>query len=330
MNEKQLFSAPEGWKKIIRWVFSKWTRNITSLTVAIYILGFLVVNAHLSQYGIFDVKFGNVQYLYGGGIFVVYLAVYYFFSGRLVIASLQKLQSGIYTYVKYKGVHALGLFSWLNALDLFLTLVLMACLGSSLFSSVAFSNPPPSIFLGCIMGVFLIHFSFIQRFKCRYPKICAATGVLIKIPTAFFFFHITGDWKSSAFGIFLSFLPISIYLNLLSEGIEISQPIIKDKKYIGLYTVLFLLILALSFGGIFYGEIQRNLGGGQPLYADIQIREEYLSLFPNRGNSTSLTRVKIVHTADKHIYIDENGEIIRIPDSSIIGVKIKDKPDKED
>ena len=151
--------------------------------------------------------------------------------------------------------------------------------------------------------------------------------VTLMIPSVFVFFSTMVDFNLLM--ILIIFMPICLYLNIASESIEKGVSNILTGN-IAIFTFVFVLISAISFGMALYGQIPRHLGGGQPFYADIHIRKESVSLFSDRKTSTFLTGVKIIHTTDKYVFIDENGEIIRVPDYSILGMKIKGKPDKED
>lgn len=326
MVEKQSSSTFESWKKIAIWISKNWARNLAGLTAAVYILGFLVVNANLSQYGIYDLEFGNARYVFGGCVFVAYLVMYYLFGGHLVISITNTLESGIISYIRRKGDNFDSkMFAFSHFVDLITDIVFLSCLGASLFSIWFFSISLDPLYMGCLVVVFLIDRSVISKFEHRYPKSCAMVGATIKVPAVYFFFHVMSDWKLGA--IFWSYVFITFIANFFSEIIEKSRVAKNQIIHRGIFTVLMLLFLALSFGKMFYGEIPRNMGGGKPLYADVKIREEYASLFPNRENSTLLPGVKIVHITGKHLFIEENGEVIRVPDHSIVGIKTRPPED---
>jgi len=327
MFEKQLFPAPKGWKRITIWIFRNWFGSLAGLTAAVYILGFLVVNFHLSQYGIYDFEFGDAHYVYGGGMFAVYLLIYLCSSGRLVISLSGKMKLGILSYIiSREDTRALKAFAYMRFADILAGIVFGSCVGAFLFSGIFLSTPLDSAFGGFAVTVILIDYLLISKHESRYPKICAMTGVIIKIIAICVFFYGIGDSKLGA--IFWSYFLISCFFDIYSDIIEKKQGATSLKELMGIFTVFMTLIWAIYFGEAFYGEIPRSMGGGKPLYADVQIKEEFTSLFPDRKDPKHLFGVKIVHITDKHIFIEEDGEIIRIPDHSIMGIKTK--PSKDD
>ncbi len=322
MIEKQLFSAPESWKNTIKWVFQTWTRGLASLTVAVYVLGFVVVHSHLSQYGVYDFEFGNIRYLYGGGIFIFYLTIGYLTAGRACIAMIKYYDSGTNSYIKYRGIN-LGLivFALMRMVNASVGVAFNLCLASVIFYSFFLPSQINFIYYACVTGAFIIDYFVILRVEHRWQKICEAISIVVKFPAVFIFFYTMSDWNLGF--VFFFYAAVVFYLSLVSETIEKNKKEGTNVAYTGIFTILMVLVLATSFGRILYGEIPRSFGGGQPLHADIQIREEYSSMFPSRKNSTSIDRVKIIHITDKYIYIEENGEIVRVPDYSIIGMKHK-------
>ena len=328
MTEKQLFSAPEGWKKIIKWGFRKWTRTFPALTAISYIFGFLVVNAYLSQYHIYDIEFGNVRYLYSGVAFIIYLVVSYLPAGLVVVSIIGDIDSGKCSYIKHQGIdYGLVIFVLIIIFESYVRIAFLACFGAAVFASITSISKINSWYFGSVIAAFIINCLFILNLEDRYPKICKLTKIIIMIPSVFIFFNTMINFN--LFMILISSFLIFWYLNVVSKLIEEkgTSNILTGNTITP--TVLIVLYFTITFGTVLYGDIPRHLGGGQPFYADIHIREGSASLFSDRKTSTFLTGVKIIHTTDKHVFIDENGEIIRIPDYSIVGMKMKGKVDKE-
>ena len=53
----------------------------------VYCTGFLVINAYLSKYGVFNFELANLHYLIAGVLFVAFLFFWYMLAGRSTIFS---------------------------------------------------------------------------------------------------------------------------------------------------------------------------------------------------------------------------------------------------
>jgi len=77
----------------------------SGILAAVYLCGFVVLNAYLGKRGVFDFDLASMRYLIAGTLFAVFLVVWYLFPGRAVFFGTKWLKQEI------DAIHMQGLAS---------------------------------------------------------------------------------------------------------------------------------------------------------------------------------------------------------------------------
>lgn len=308
-----------AWGKVASLISNIGPRSFAVALGVFYVLGFLVVNAHLNRYGVFDLDIANVRYLAAGAVYTFYLVLFYLFGGRAILFGKKWMTNDI-DFLRKTGANEL--WSLLAFIHSFVHVIFFLCLSAASFSATAFSGAETFFFYSVLSLAFLVDYTMdIRNLDVRYPKLHLVIQLAIKITSIVVFFILAESWKPIT--VFFTYLAITMYLNFVLDDFERHRITADRVTFSTIYTIVFFLGTAVSFGALTYGDVSRKIGGGQFTEATIALKEEYGGLFSGKVQSLSKIDVKVIHVTDKHLYIELNGETIRIPDSSIKWLTLK-------
>ncbi|MCX5819729.1 MAG: hypothetical protein NT047_07445 [Deltaproteobacteria bacterium] len=312
-------SITNVWRKAVSFLSNTGGRSFVVAVGIFYVLGFLVINAHLNKYGVSDLDIANVRYLAAGAVYTFYLVLFYLFGGRAILFTKKWMGEEIDFLRKTGASERWSLLAFIHS---FVHLIFFLCLSAASFSSIAFSGTETFFFYGVLSLAFLIDYTMdVRNLDVRYPKLHLVIQFAIKIPAIVVFFILAESWKPIT--VFFTYLGIAMYLNFVLDNFERHRMTADKILFSAIYTIVFFLGTAVSFGALTYGDVSRKIGGGHSIEANIALKEEYSELLNSKGQSLSNLEVKVIYVTNKHLYVEINNETIRIPDSSIKWLALK-------
>ena len=143
--------------------------------------------------------------------------------------------------------------------------------------------------------------------RSSFVTCCIVRGAFV----GFFFFSAgTFEWR-----VFLCFLLISFALNLVMDGMEK-----RGSKSLGGHAWAFLVglsvVIASGFGGIIYGNVYRELGGGEPVPVEFGLDGPAVGVAG--GDEAGLLRGKLVFVGSTDVYVDRGDDIVAVPKHRIL------------
>ena len=297
-------------------------QTVSVILAGVYLAGFLVLNAHLGKWGLYDFDLANSRHLIAGWLFVGFLVSWYLFAGRAIILLKKRLDDEI-TFAKEHGLssfwHALVyLNSWIK-------LGFLTCLSAAFFSSIFLGSTESRSVFAYLLGLFLIAYLWdILNFDLRFPRANQALEFVSKAGMILVFFITIRPIVSPTMFVFLQFALMSIYANLVLDSFERFKITTDHVTYSIIFTFVFILVFSTSFGKFHYGDISSALGGGQPQPVEILIDDEAVwnGLKEMGFEVTPFLRAKLVHENQREFIIDLDGQTIRLPRKAIAGFKI--------
>jgi hypothetical protein len=91
------------------------------------------------------------------------------------------------------------------------------------------------------------------------------------------------------------------------------------------YTAIFFLLAAISFGSGVYGNISKKIGGGKPIEMTIGMQPNSLSDYPEELKSPIVGDV--VYSSTDNVYINIQDNTLIIPRSSVQWMKFQESGD---
>jgi hypothetical protein len=279
-----------------------------------YISGFLVFNAYLNRFGITEFDIVNSRYLIPGAIFIFYLVCFYLFAGRNIVLVKKWMGDDIKQLL---GTGAHPFWGFIAFIHSYVHFAFFLCISSALFSSIAFSQSETYMFYGVLMIAFIFSYSFdITNLDVRYPKVNLIFQFIFKIPAVFVFFYFQETTKLTL--LFFSYFTIAIYINFVLDHLERYKLTADRLGFSAMHAVIVILVYAVLFGSIFYGDISRKIGGGEAISTSIGLSENLTKFLSSdleiKGN---IIEADILFISNNHIFIETNGKTFRISEKDI-------------
>lgn len=304
-------------------------QTVSVILAGVYLAGFLVLNAHLGKWGLYDFNLANSRHLMAGGLFVAFLVFWYLFAGRAIILFKKRLNVEI-TFAKERGLSSF--WHALVYLNSGIQLGFMICLSAAFFSSIILGSPASRSVSAYLLGLFFISYLWdILNFDSRFPRASQALQFVSKAGMIFVFFITVRPIVSPTMLVFVNFVVISTFASLVLDSFERFKITTDHVTYSIIYTFVFILVFSTVFGKFHYGDISSTLGGGQPQPVEILIDDEAVwnGLKEMGFEVTPSLRAKLVHENQRELIFDLDGQTIRLPRKAIAGIKmlpVKDSP----
>ena len=290
----------------------------------VYVAGFLVINAHLGERGIFDFDLGSSRYVIAGGLFFAFLAFWYLFPGHAVIVATKDLTRNLDLSAPSKSFRTLSI-SILLARFCFLT-----CWSAAFFSAVVLGQIEIWMTQSVVPFFLFAYLGGSLRLEPKFPRASRVIEFVALALGIFVFFITAINNDPHIVRVFLHFLLISLYICFVSISWE-KLKITKSKlAYDLLYSTILVLVFSSAFGALHYGRISSALGGGQPRPAAIMIGDQTaLDGLTKMGFAvTPFLKAQLVHENQQEFIFDVDGQTIRLSRKSVTGLKMLPENDQ--
>jgi hypothetical protein len=277
----------------------------------IYLCGFLTLNSHLYKYGVVELGIASTEYLVAGAIFVLYLVVYGLFAGRGIVMAQRSLGQTI-NHLRESGAPAVS--PRVAFIHLLIEMAFHHCLSAALFSVFAFGQVESAGFYAVLSISFIISYTMdISNWDIRHPFSHLIIDAVLKLIAVFSFFYLSSG--TSIYIVFAAFFGYSFYINLVLDSFQRYKLTRERIGFHLVYTAVFFLLAAISFGSGVYGNISKKLGGGKPIEMTIGLRPNSIGGFPDELKLPIVGDV--VYSSTDNVYIKIEETTLIIPRSSV-------------
>jgi len=288
----------------------------------IYLCGFLTLNSYLYIYGVVELGIASTEYLVAGAIFVLYLVVYGLFAGRGIVMSQRWLGQQI-DYLKESGAPAIS--PLVAFIHLFIEMAFLHCLSAALFSIIAFGQVESAGFYLVLSMVFIISYAMdTSNWDIRHPLAHLIVDAILKLTAVFSFFYLSSGLN--IYIVFVAFVVYSFYINMVLDSFQRYKPTRERIGFNLIYTAVFFLLAAISFGSGVYGNISKKIGGGKPLEMAIGLRPNSIDGYPEELKIPIVGNV--VYSSTDNVYIKIEETILVIPRSSVQWMRFQESDDR--
>lgn len=291
-------------------------QTVPVIVIGIYVAGFIALNAYLGKYGAFDMAILNSHYLTVGVLYFIFLAIWYFLPGRIIIPidpdPFEDKECSL-PYLIYRVLY-------------------LVCISSALFSIVLLGRAEPILFLAYAVIIawvdhFLVNMWESPRFYNRFPLADRLYYMLFEpvtkiIGIAIFFLII--DLSSPAILVFVHFFLISVYIFLVLRSIEKFENTTERFAYTLTHSVVFLLLTSVAFGWLQHGHVKSVFGGGELRPLEIIVIDQTVSegLQSMGFEVTPNLKANRVYENQEEIVVTVNDSTIRLNKNTIGGFRV--------
>ena len=290
------------------------------LVAALYVCGFLVLNSHLAKHGIGDYEFVDARYFLAGASYAFLLVCFYLFAGRAVLHMPRWLQEDINHYQK------LGLSSrWVVVVFLhsLVSLTFGCCLSAALFSLTAFGDVETAFFYAVLAGAFFVLYSFdVANLDIRFPRTHLVVSFVVKALAVVSFF--ANPDTGMLMAVFFMFIGLVVFINLSLDSLT-RHGITRDRvTFSAIYAVLLVLLTAVAYGGIAFGNVTPKIGGARPQTVVAALSQETLESIPKDLACSPGNQLvgQLIHQTELFTYIEVSGKTVRLRSGDIVALVV--------
>lgn len=289
-----------------------------------YLSGFLVLNAHLSKFGLSDVDFVSGRYLLAAANFAFFLTCFYLFAGRAVLCGPSWVAEDIQQINRVRQSRFWSVFVYVHSFSRF---IFFCCLSAAMYTTTALWQIETLWFYAALSGAFFITYTLdISNLDIRFPRINEMVQVTVEVLAIYAFF--AGPKIMSMVGVFGLYLGIAMYINFVFDMFNRRKITLDRIGFTAIYSAFFVLSTALSFGATYFGQVSSKIGGGRPLDIVFSLAHETRSLLPDSLISEGKTSLsgQLLFQTDKYLYVNIADQTVRLRADDIAVMVLKPEP----
>jgi hypothetical protein len=292
----------------------------------LYVSGFAILNSHLARYGIGDFEFVNARYMLAGSGFAFFLLSFYLFAGRNAINTPKWLSLEGEFLIK-RGLHK----NWLAVLFFksLISATFGCCLSAALFSATAFGGVETVFFNATLAGSFLITYTFdVTNLDVKIPRTYLITSIIVELLSIGAFF---ANYESGMLlTVFMTYVAMFMFTNLVLDTLTRHGATGDRISYSSIYSILFILTIALAYGSMLYGNISSKIGGARPQAVQLLLKKEISEMMPSNSFSKEAQTLngKLIHQTEKFLYISIAETTTRLRSEDVVALTVIPEPDR--
>lgn len=282
----------------------------------VYVCGFLTLNSHLYEHGVVNLGIARAEYLAAGASFALFIVIYALLGGRGIV--FLKHSSDRERDLLRKS-SAPPISAVLARIHSFINLFFLHCISAAIFSVVAFRPPEMSRFSIVLFVAFLISYSLREIFKFddRWPFAHLIIDSILKLLMVIAFFVMVSSFMPIR--ILITFILFSVYIKVILDGFERYGITTDSLVYSGVFSVVFFLLAAISFGAVVYGDVSRKLGGGESISVEIGVDRRSVGFMQNQIKE--VLHADVIFSTSNDVYVNVEGETIALPRRSVLWIR---------
>lgn len=129
-------------------------------------------------------------------------------------------------------------------------------------------------------------------------------------------------------GVFGLYLGIALYINFVFDIFKRRKIDLDRIGFTAIYSSLFVLSTALSFGATYFGQVSSKIGGGRPSDIIFSLTQETRSLLPDSLMSEGKPSLngQLLYQTDKYLYVNIADQTVRLRADDIAVMVLKPEP----
>ena len=315
----------------------------SAVLAGVYLSGFVVLNAHLGQSGVYVLDVASLRYAIAGMPFVIFLVFWYLFPGRVIFHATQWLAEEIESASR-TGLG--GVWPAMCFLNMTARFVFMTCMAAAGFSFILMGNTEAVAFYRYMVVLFLIVYPWdFLNFDIRFPRVHIIFELTTRLLGSLLFFvgiGLTGGpggdqgtvgilmagaaaaASSSTMHVFFTFVALSAFFNLVLDSFERFKISGDRIAYNAVYTALFVLLSAAIFGRLHYENIRTDFGGGQLQTVEMIIADQAArnGLEEWGFDTTPFLKAELIYQDEREYVVDVEGQTIKLAREVVVGVRV--------
>jgi hypothetical protein len=256
---------------------------ITILSVFVLIPGFIIVNVYLADFGIYDYSLFRMKYLSAGFLFIMILAVYFFFVWRKIYYAEEDVGE-IARILMTGSISKFGRSFWgfLAMIIVYADNAFGIVVATTLISMLAFPYINIGLVFGFLFLFFIIDYPMIKlNIYQKSPRVMFITSCIFHILSVFLFFAFIKEGEARM--LFWTLVAITFIINSILDLRKKQQPegsyVTKLSTFDFIWIMICVIGLSVYFGKTLYGKISPELGGGKPKTISLIIEKKDMSFF---------------------------------------------------
>jgi hypothetical protein len=290
--------------------------QVWAVAVALfYISGFLVLNAHLSKFGLSDTEFISGRYLLAAANFAFFLICFYLFAGRAIVFVQVWISQDLKSVNREKPSAFWSLVVVAHSL---VSNTFFCCLSAAMYTGVALWQIETQYFYAALGGAFFISYTMdVTNLDIRFHRINEIIQMVVKLAAVYAFFVTPNNWN--LIGVFAFYLGIMAYINIVMDTFQ-RRGVHPDRvAFSVVHSVIVLLSTALGFGATFFGSVSSKIGGGRQPEVAITLSDTAKASLPRyiAKNADDSFNGKLVHQTEKYTFISVSDHTLRFKSDDI-------------
>jgi len=290
-------------------------------TVAVYILGFIVVNAFLARWHTASFDLANAQYIAAGLIFLAFLGIFYFVVWRRFVNINHDIEA-------FSACSADC--SWPMAWNLFFVVFVLvelafgAVVAAFWTAALLFRGTREQLgYLGFLSAYFVIDYYALVRMRVY------ATRPFLALPLSFLFqlaivisavFYFADDAIFTFIIIYFCLVLVGGLIVDMTNSMKISLP------FTCFWIGTFLMVIAAMFGALSFQYVKGSIGGGEARDVEVYFAQsapyQLLNSFGSRAGGPARL-IQLAETPNSWILSRERSseETVRVSKDAIIAIR---------
>lgn len=292
-------------------------RLVPAMVAATYFYGFLILTSHLGDFGITTAGILDTSYFVAGATFLYLIVIF----GIFVLRPLRSIEPLITAGPRAMSedteptrVHVICF-----RLYLFIEVCVHMCLAAFIFSFVVVdSRQDESSWLTLLsLVVFSGYLTGRVGNRLRHYNLTTATRIAV---IAFFAIAVATPDTWHTIGILVGILGL---VHLAKREIRNRTNSPEQRAYLAGFCAIMLIYIAMWFGRVTYGKINRSYGGGTPVSAAISLDQSQTGRNEIGGESPIMADVVHISNTDLYLVLADSQHIV-LSRSIVVWIKLLD------
>lgn len=288
---------------------------------AVYLAGFVVINAHLGKHGVVAVDLASLRYLSAGTLFCAFLVIWYLFPGRTLLLSTERLAKAI-AITRNAGL-APG-WAHMAYVNWAVKMLFMTCLSAVLFATIPMGRTETGPFSFYLLILFLVAYPWdVLDCDVRYPRANIIFELFTRV-TGGLIFAATVGLGSPTTMLFFSFCVLSMFAALVMDSFERFKITGDLLTYNMIYSIVFVFLFSASFGRLHYEDVKSAFGGGEHQAVEIIINDQVAwEGFEGMGFASRPVLIgELVHESQGELIVYAEEHVLKLPKRIVAGIRV--------
>lgn len=290
---------------------------VPAVVAATYFYGFLILTSHLGDFGITTAGILDTSYFVAGATFLYLIAVF----GVFVLRPLRSIEPLITAGPRAMSEDTEPMLAHVICFRLYLLIEVCVhiCVAAFVFSFVFVDSRQGESSWSTLLILMVFSGYLTERIDKRLSHYNLASASRIVV-IAFFVKKVATPDTWHAIGLLAGIL---VLVHLAKKEIRNRANSPEQRAYLAGFCAIMLISIAIWFGHVTYGKINRSYGGGAPVSAAISLDRSQIGR--NEIIDESLIMANLVHISNTDLYLVlADSQHIVLSRSIVVWIKLLD------